>query len=241
MAFDSITFVVAGALVLSLAKDVPRIKRETSPLADLGEGWHEVRSRTWLWTLILSGGAFQVAYFPALAVLGPEIARKHLGGPPAWATIITGELIGGIIGGVISFKIQFPRPFLLYCLAGIPMVVQLAGFARGWPLMPLVVAAMFTGVGFAIAGTIWFTALQRFIPSKSLSRVSSFDWLGSLALNPIGFAIIGPLSAAIGERTTMGYAAVLLAVATFGPLTVPAVVRLRLPSVEPAIPPEIEL
>lgn len=181
LAFDSITFFVAGALVLTLAKDATTVKRGTSPFADLGEGWREVRSRTWLWTLILSGGAFQFAYFPALAVLGPEIARKHLGGPPAWASIITGELVGGIIGGVIAFKIQFPRPFLLYCLAGIPMVVQIAGFAS-----------------------------------------------------------VGPLSAAIGERTTMGYAAVLLAVATLGPLIVPAVVGLRLPSIETPIPPEME-
>lgn len=240
LAFDSITFVVAGALVLTLAKGITTAKRGTSPFADLGEGWREVRSRTWLWTLILSGGAFQFAYFPALAVLGPEIARQHLGGPPAWATIITGELIGGILGGVIAFKISFPRPFLIYCLAGIPMVIQLVGFAAGWPLMPLVVSAMLTGVGFAIAGMIWFTALQRLIPSKSLSRVSSFDWLGSLALNPIGYAIIGPLSAAIGERKTMGYAAALLAVASFGPLLVPAVVGLHLPSMETAIPPEME-
>ncbi|HUW88125.1 MAG TPA: hypothetical protein VMW30_07105 [Candidatus Paceibacterota bacterium] len=91
-------------------------------------------------------------------------------------------------------------------------------------------------MGFALAGTIWFTALQRLIPSETLSRVSSFDWLGSLALNPIGYAIIGPLSAAIGERRAMGYAAALLAVATFGPLAIPAVVGLRLPPIEPITP-----
>ncbi len=240
LAFDSLTFVIAGALVLSLNKDAPIAKRATSLFADLGEGWREVRSRTWLWTLILSGGAFQFAYFPALLVLGPEIARKHLGGPPAWATIITGELIGGIIGGIIAFKMRITRPFLVYCLSGIPMVAQLVGFASGWPLALLVVAAMFTGMSFAVALTIWFTALQRFIPSESLSRVSSFDWLGSLALNPIGYAIVGPLSAAIGERKTMGYAAALLAVATFSPLLVRDVVKLRLPALDAMIPPEVE-
>lgn len=232
LAFDSITFLVAGGLLLTLAKEATKAKRGTSLLADVGEGWREVRSRTWLWTLILSGGAFQFAYFPALTVLGPEIARRHLGGAPAWATIITGELIGGIVGGVIAFKISLPRPLLLYCLAGVPMVAQLAGFASGWSLMPLVVSAMLTGMGFALALMAWFTTLQRIIPSESLSRVSSFDWLGSLALNPIGYAIVGPLSAAIGERSTMGYAAGLLAIASFGPMLVPAVVGLRLPSIQ---------
>ena len=68
----------------------------------------------------------------------------------------------------------------------------------------------------------------------------SFDWLGSLALNPLGFIIIGPPSAAIGEWRTMAYAAALLALASLLPLTVPAVVGLRLPNNEPAVPLENE-
>ena len=228
LAFDSLTFISAGALLLTVAKNAARIKRGTSPMADLREGWHEVRSRTWLWTMILSFGAFQLAYFPALTVLGPEIALKHLGGAPSWATIITGELIGGIIGGAFSFKMKFPRPLLFANLASVPIVAQLVGFAMGWPLPALVLCAVFTGIGFAIGGTIWFTTLQRLIPSDSLSRVSSFDWFGSLALNPIGYALIGPLSALIGVRVTMGYAAGLLALAILLPLAVPAVVNLRL-------------
>lgn len=240
LAFDSVTFVMAGALLLTLAKDVPPAKRVTSPLTDLRDGWREVRSRTWLWTMILSFSAFQLAYFPALTVLGPEIARKHLGGAPAWASIITGELVGGIIGGAVAFRMRFPRPLLFACLASVPIVVQLIGFALGWPLTALVICAMFGGVGFAIGDMIWITTLQRLIPIESLSRVSSFDWLGSLALNPLGYALVGPLSALIGERRTMGYAAALLAVAVILPLTVPGVVGLRLPPIKPEVPPEKE-
>ncbi|OIQ76154.1 enterobactin exporter EntS [mine drainage metagenome] len=240
LAFDSITFVVAGALLVTVAKDVPRVKRETSPIADLGEGWREVRSRTWLWVMILCFGAFQLAYFPALMVIGPEIARTHLGGPSAWASIITGELVGGIIGGAISFKVRFPRPLLLANLISLPIVAQLVGFAMGWPLSVLVVLTMFAGLSFSIGGMIWFTTLQRLIPSESLSRVSSFDWFGSLALTPIGYAIIGPLSSAIGERATMGFSAALLALAILLPLAVPAVGGLQLPPIEPVISPEKE-
>lgn len=231
LAFDSATFILAGVLVISVAKDAPRIKRQTSPIADLGEGWREVRSRTWLWTMIVSFGVCQIAYFPALTVLGPDIARRHLGGASAWAEIITAELIGGIIGGAISFKIRFPRPLLMANLVSIPIIAQLVGFAVGWPFIMLVACTFFTGVGFSISGMIWFTTLQRLIPGESLSRVSSFDWLGSLALSPLGFALIGPFSALVGERKAMGYAAVLLASAIFLPLIVPAVVGLRLPTI----------
>ena len=94
------------------------------------------------------------------------------------------------------------------------MVLQLFGFAMGWSLTAPVLFATFTEF--------------------------SFDWLGSLALNPLAYAIVEPLSATIGERQAMGYAATLLAMASFGPLAVPAVVGLRLPSFEAAALPEEE-
>ena len=53
------------------------------------------------------------------------------------------------------------------------------------------------------------TALQRNVPEHALSRISSFDWLGSVALNPIGYALIGPIAAAIGTGETLFVAAVL--------------------------------
>jgi MFS family permease len=229
LAFDSSTFLVAGVLLLTVAKDAPPLKRESSPLVDFREGWQEVRSRSWLWSLILSFGVFQLAYFPALMVLGPDIARKHLGGAAAWAAIITGELIGGIIGGLVSLKIHAKRPLLLTLFAVVPVVLQLIGFALGWPLAALIACTAFASIGFAIGGTIWSSTLQKLIPTDALSRVSSFDWLGSIALNPIGYALIGPLSAVLGERETMGYAAVLLSLSIFLPMTIPAVRALRIP------------
>jgi MFS family permease len=132
----------------------------------------------------------------------------------------------------MSFKIRFPRPLLVANLVSIPIIAQLVGFAMGWPLMALVVCTFFTGVGFSINGMIWFTTLQRLIPGESLSRVSSFDWFGSLALNPLGYALIGPFSAVVGERKAMGYATVLLAAAILVPLIVSAVVGLRLPPIK---------
>jgi DHA3 family tetracycline resistance protein-like MFS transporter len=74
------------------------------------------------------------------------------------------------------------------------------------------------------AGTIaWATTKQRLVPSELLGRVSSLDWLISIGLLPVSFAITGPVSAALGLRTTLIGAGVLGAVVTFAALLVPGV------------------
>jgi hypothetical protein len=45
---------------------------------------------------------------------------------------------------------------------------------------------------------LWDTAMQTRVPPAALSRVSSFDWMGSLALLPAGFALAGPLAEVVG-------------------------------------------
>ena len=50
----------------------------------------------------------------------------------------------------------------------------------------------------------WETALAYHIPPNALSRVSAYDWMGSLALVPIGFLVAGPLAHAFGAREVLG-------------------------------------
>jgi DHA3 family tetracycline resistance protein-like MFS transporter len=74
------------------------------------------------------------------------------------------------------------------------------------------------------AGTIaWATAKQRHVPAALLGRVSSLDWLISIGLLPVSFALTGPVSAALGTRTTLIGAGVLGAAVTFAALLVPGV------------------
>src|SRR4051812_16327190 len=53
---------------------------------------------------------------------------------------------------------------------------------------------------------LWETTLQH-IPPTALSRVSAYDWFGSLAIQPIGVALVGPIATAIGITTTLYLAA----------------------------------
>jgi hypothetical protein len=71
----------------------------------------------------------------------------------------------------------------------------------------LAVLALVTGFGFAMCLIWWETALAYHIPPHALSRVSSYDWMGSLALLPVGYFVAGPLAAAFGARAVLGVGA----------------------------------
>jgi MFS family permease len=82
------------------------------------------------------------------------------------------------------------------------------------PLTVVIAAAFLTGFGIEIFGVLWDTAVMQEIPQEKLSRVSSYDALGSWVLMPVGYIVAGPLAAAIGTRATFISAAVLTIGAT---------------------------
>ena len=87
-----------------------------------------------------------------------------------------------------------------------------------WQLM--IVSLVFNA--FETAGFIvWSTAKQRHVPPHLLGRVSSLDWLISTGLLPLSFALTGPVSAALGARTTLIAAGVLGATVTLAALVLP--------------------
>ena len=91
----------------------------------------------------------------------------------------------------------------------------------------IMVVGFFSGCGFAIGGAVWFSTLQEKIPEKAMSRISSFDWFGSTVLNPIGYALIGPLSEAIGVGQALVVSGLLNVALAIGVLAIPSVRDLR--------------
>ena len=74
-----------------------------------------------------------------------------------------------------------------------------------------------------------------------LSCVVSYDWLGSLVLMPLGFAVAGPLANVIGIDATLWLAAGLLFVSSVAVALVPGVRRItRLDEASPLGEVEIE-
>ncbi len=68
---------------------------------------------------------------------------------------------------------------------------------------------------------VWATLMHKLVPTELLGRVSSFDWLVSVSLIPVSFALTGPIAGAIGAETTLIGAGIVAGLATLAFLFVP--------------------
>jgi Major Facilitator Superfamily len=229
IAVDSITFFASAVLTASMHL-APTVRiASASILGDLRDGWHEFVTRPWAVAIVVSFGLFQLTLFPALLVLGPLVAKEALGGAAAWGTILAVESAGAVFGGLFALRLKVKRPLVACLLLSLPAGLLLATLAVPASLIAIAVTSFAVGVGFALGNTLWITALQRNVPAHALSRISSFDWLGSVALNPIGYALIGPIAAMIGTQETLAVAAVLnVAVIVGAVILVPSVRTIRM-------------
>jgi predicted MFS family arabinose efflux permease len=207
IAVDAGTF-LAAALLIALMR-LPEVVRERAPnfIEELAVGWREFWSRAWLWAIVLQFSFLLMTVMGAFLVLGPVVADEELGGPKAWGAILTGWSAGLVLGGVIGLRFR-PRRMLLAATFGI-LALPLPLIALGFPLgVPGIAAAAFVaGVGNEIFGLLWHTTMQQEIPPDKLSRVYSYDALGSIALVPLGYALAGPAAEAFGVRATLWGAA----------------------------------
>jgi hypothetical protein len=81
----------------------------------------------------------------------------------------------------------------------VPNAAPIIVLALKLPWQILVVTALVTGFGNMLFNTLWDTTLQQHIPPVSLSRVSAYDWFGSLLGDPLGLALAW-LTCQGGER-----------------------------------------
>jgi MFS family permease len=226
-ALDAATFVVSSVslALLRLPSVGGRAGRRSMP-AEIRGGWREVRARPWVWVTIARFSVTNLAFAPVV-VLGPFVAQDDLGGAAAWGVIATSSGIGAILGNALALRWRPRRPLLAGGLAVSLAALEPALLARPFPTAAIAVAAAVAFAGMSLSNALWFTALQERIPREALSRVSSFDWLGSLVFQQVGFVLAGPLAAAVGTSATLLVSALVYASAAVGGSLAPAVRGLR--------------
>ncbi len=239
--FDAATFAVSIACLIPLrARVVADVLHDEDPqastdhfLTSLKQGWSEVRSRSWVTAFLGGMASYHVVVLPAIFVLGPVLAARELDGASSWALITAGFGLGSVLGDLLllRWKPRFALRVAALMLIGASCQAAFIGSGLGtWAIAGLEVLA-----GICVTGTftLWETSLQEHIPDRALSRVSSYDYLTSAGLIPLGNLTIGFVTAAIGLHHAL-YAMTVLGVAAA--LAVAAVPAVRsLPRAEPEV------
>jgi len=195
----------------------------------LRQGWKEFWSRSWLWAIVIQS-SFVNALFASFLVLGPVVAKQSLGGASAWGAILAAEGVGAVLGGVIMLRVHPRRSLLIATLSSLVFPLPLFFIATRSPTALIAVFGFLSGGFITVFSVQWTTTLQREVPAHLLSRVSAYDWFGSLAFLPIGMALVGPLASSIGITTTLVGSGVLMLLLILAVLAVPSVSRLQAPA-----------
>jgi len=176
-------------------------------LTELREGWTEFRSHTWLWATVIQYCLVMMAWNGAFEVLGPVVAKAHLGGAAAWGAITAANALGLIGGGIVSLRYTPRKPMLFVVATGGAMAVSPLALGLVLPLPVICLVALALGALLEVMMVQWTVAMATRIPADKLARVSSYDALGSLAAMPAGALIAGPIAAAVGVPVTQFAAA----------------------------------
>jgi DHA3 family tetracycline resistance protein-like MFS transporter len=226
-ALDSASFLFSATtlMLVRVAVTPGATAPARSVVRDLAEGWRFVRGRAWLWATFASAAVAYLCFMGPVEVLLPYLVKNDLEGSARdLGMVFAAGGIGSVACALAMGQRDLPRRaigFIYFCWTLATLAV--AGYGLSSAMWQLMLAAL----GFnalETAGTIvWATMKQRHVPRTMLGRVSSIDWLISIGLLPLSFALTGPVAGAIGTRGTLVAAGVAGAVVTCAAFLVPGV------------------
>ena len=223
---DAASFGVSAACLLAMRPRPLAFGDSAAPrsaLREVAEGFRFVRAHTWLWGTLLAAAIFLLVSFGPQQVLLAFVVKNDLGGTAGDFGLVLAAAGLGAIGVAIAMgQWRLPRRhitfmYVAWTLASLPIVVW--GIAA--ELWQLMLASIVRGAGATAGMIVWMTLMQTRVPRGLLGRVSAFDWLVSIGLIPVSFALTGPIAEAVGARETLVGAGALGAVVTLAFLFLP--------------------
>jgi hypothetical protein len=223
---DAASFVVSAAALLAMSPKPAPGKSDTHVVArEIKAGFRYVRSHPWLWATLVSAAIAYLLFMGPTEVLLPFIVKHRFAhGAADLGLIFAAGGLGSLACALAIGQIGLPRRSLTFMyVVWTVATLAVAGYGLSDGLWGLMLASVLFNT-LETAGTIaWATAKQRHVPPQLLGRVSSLDWLISIGLMPVSYALTGPISAAVGVRTTLVGAGILGAAVTFAPLLIRSV------------------
>lgn len=214
---DATSFVVSALAVAAIRH---RSRREGPPaglgsaLREIGEGIAFVRANAWIWATLVSAMLSLLVFIGPRQTLVPFLIKNRLElGPEALGATFAAGGVGAIVCALIIGQVGLPRrritAMYLAWSAGVALMAVYGLMTELWHAL---LASLAIHALFEFGQIIWTTLLQQRVPRAMLGRVSSLDWLVSIGLVPISYALTGPVAGALGPTTTLVGAAMLGAV-----------------------------
>ncbi|HJT64523.1 MAG TPA: MFS transporter, partial [Candidatus Limnocylindria bacterium] len=228
-------FLVDGASFLASAVFIAAIRHRPrahavehgvrQALSEIGEGLTYVRSKPWIWATLVSSMLSLLVFVGPEQVLLPFLVRNRLElDADALGLIFAVGGVGGIVMAVVVGQTGLPRRTITAMFVSWTVgVLMIGGFGLMTELWHALVLSATSAALFEFGAIIWFTLLQRLVPRDLLGRVSSLDWLVSIGLVPLSFALTGPIAGIIGPETTLLVGGVLGSLAMISLLLFPGV------------------
>jgi hypothetical protein len=205
-ALDAASYLFSAVMILLIrARPAVRHEPRESLLAEMGEGVAYVRRHVWLWGTLLAFSITVLVFWGPIEVLVPFVIKNDLhGGAGGFGLVLAAGGAGAVVAAVATSIAGLPRQRLALCFA----TFIIAGFGTAFygvatALWQMAVIAAVAGACFAVGLVAWGTIMQTQVPAELLGRVSSLDWMVSISLLPVSFALVGPVSGLFGVRTTL--------------------------------------
>jgi DHA3 family tetracycline resistance protein-like MFS transporter len=239
-ALDAVSFAATFVAVLAIApRSRPRDHVHASATAALAEGLRFVRSRTWLWGTLISAAIAYLVFLGPAEVLLPFVVKNDLHASAGTLGLV---LAAGGVGAVGAAALMghrgHPRRDVTVMYATWTLAtLAIAGYGLATAAWQLMLACLVFNALEAAGTIVWATIKQRHVPGALLGRVSSLDWLISIGLLPLSFALTAPVAAVLGARATLVGAAVIGAVVTLAAYFLPGMTDIeRVPSKDGDVP-----
>lgn len=215
LALDAGAWLVALLLLVPVKVPPRDAEPASSVLQDLRDGWSVFSGTTWLWVVVLAFGALNAIIAGAWQTLGPPVAKDTIG-ITGWGYVLSAQAVGVLAASVLMLRASVQHPLRVGMLGCLFFAAPLLMLGLEPSLLPLIVGMFLAGAGFEVFNVGWSVAAQEKIPEHLLSRVYSYDALGSFVAVPLGQLTIGPLGEWFGTRpvlvvSAVAYTAIVLA------------------------------
>ena len=211
-AVDAASFAASLVAVLMLSRRTrPSAEAHPSTFGALKEGLRFVRARVWLWGTLVSAAIAYLLFLGPTEVLLPFVVKNDLhASARTLGVVLAAGGIGAIGAAAWMGRRGHPRrDVTVMYITWTVATLAIAGYGLATAAWQLMIACLVFNALEAAGTIVWATIKQRHVPSSMLGRVSSLDWLVSIGLVPLSFALTAPVAGAIGVRATLVGAALL--------------------------------